>query len=456
MTTNQGGTSLHLPSEFKTNQTTFIIIQSEALRDVWNSSSEYAVASCGLNCSGLGNVYGDLDNGSSVASPESNVTEEYYKLVKQPVFMLVILSVSYGIVFLLALLGNISVIIVVAKDKSLHTATNLFLVNMAIADTLMAIFCLPITLLSNIYTGWQFGAIMCKAVPYLQGVAVCASVCTLVVIAVDRYIAICHVMRQRNTKRMARTILIIIWLLAMTLMTPWALFYKHLEYRTSLQLIYVCLPDFPDQTQSRVFFLAVIFLVCYALPLTFIVACYTMIGYRVCHRNAPGITSSKGVIQKSKIRVVKMLVVVVVLFAFSWMPLYIINLMMNFFPPPSRSAEMDVIQKILIPFAQWLGTSNSCMNPLVYCLFSQKIRRRIKALLCCSSVEFLNAGPNAMGGVRWSSRRMEINSTMEAHSRKTSFSSSSGSQYSSFFIHRSVGGLCHDPGDRVKKSSTRV
>ena len=34
--------------------------------------------------------------------------------------------------------------------------------------------------------GWQFGAIMCKAVPYLQGVAVCASVSTLVVIAVDR------------------------------------------------------------------------------------------------------------------------------------------------------------------------------------------------------------------------------------------------------------------------------
>ncbi|GFR84781.1 neuropeptide FF receptor 2 [Elysia marginata] len=142
---------------YKKNQTTFVIIQpdvaaaDEGFKDAWNYSSEYAVAACGLNCSGLGNLYTDQDNSSS--APSTNVTEEYFKLVKQPLFMLVILSVSYGIVFLLALLGNISVIIVVARDKSLHTATNLFLVNMAVADMLMAIFCLPLTLLSNIYTG---------------------------------------------------------------------------------------------------------------------------------------------------------------------------------------------------------------------------------------------------------------------------------------------------------------
>ena len=263
-------------------------------------------------------------------------------------------------------------------------------------------------------------------------------------------------MRQRNTKRMARTILIIIWLLAMTLMTPWALFYKHIEYITSLQIIYVCFVDFPDVTQERIFFLVVIFLMCYALPLTFIVACYSMIGYRVCHRNAPGITSSRGVIQKSKIRVVKMLVVVVVLFAFSWMPLYMIHLTLNFFAPPIKSTENDVIQNILIPFAQWLGTSNCCMNPLVYCLFSQKIRRRIKALLCCASLQFLNQENHVVSGVRWSSRRQEINSTIEAHSRKTSFSSSSGSNYNSFFVHRPIG-FCPNTGDRAKKSSsTRV
>ena len=39
-----------------------------------------------------------------------------------------------------------------------------------------------------VFPGWQLGALMCKAAPYLQGVAVCASVNTLAAIALDRYV----------------------------------------------------------------------------------------------------------------------------------------------------------------------------------------------------------------------------------------------------------------------------
>ncbi|XP_012936328.1 neuropeptide SIFamide receptor-like [Aplysia californica] len=236
-------------------------------------------------------------------------------------------------------------------------------------------------------SGWQFGAFMCKALPYLQAVAVCASVNTLVVIAVDRYLAICHVMRQRNTKNMARVVLVVIWLVAFALMTPWALYFKMEMYVSQVQKIDMCVEVFPEVWQKKAFFLGVIFLMCYALPLAFIIACYFMIGYRVWHRDAPGITSSMGVIEKSKVRVVKMLVVVVVLFTVSWMPLYIIRLIILFADISESSPQSAIIHNIVFPFAQWLGTSNCCMNPLVYCLFSQKIRRRIRAMLCCSKPE---------------------------------------------------------------------
>lgn len=196
-------------------------------------------------------------------------------------------------------------------------------------------------------------------------------------------------MRQRNTKRMAKIILFLIWVVALLLMTPWALYYKLLEYSNKVQVIDVCYEAFPEPslTHQQAFFLGVIFLMCYALPLAFIVACYSMIGYRVWHRDAPGITSSRGVIEKSKIRVIKMLVVVVLLFMFSWMPLYIIRLKVLFDQPLPDSQSFKFLHDFAIPFSQWLGTSNSCMNPLVYCLFSQKIRGRIRAMLCCSRPE---------------------------------------------------------------------
>ncbi|CAG5126653.1 unnamed protein product [Candidula unifasciata] len=94
-----------------------------------------------------------FNNTNNINNDHSNTTELYYHLIKQPVGMILVLSFSYTIVFFLALLGNGSVVMAVFLDKSLHTPTNLFLVNLAVADVLVAIVCLPITLLNNIFTG---------------------------------------------------------------------------------------------------------------------------------------------------------------------------------------------------------------------------------------------------------------------------------------------------------------
>lgn len=77
----------------------------------------------------------------------------FYPLVKQPTYMIVILSIAYGTVLVLALLGNTCVLAVVVKDKRFHSATYVFIANLAVADLLVALFCNPITLLSNIFNG---------------------------------------------------------------------------------------------------------------------------------------------------------------------------------------------------------------------------------------------------------------------------------------------------------------
>ncbi|XP_041364327.1 neuropeptide SIFamide receptor-like [Gigantopelta aegis] len=343
-------------------------------------------------------------NGTNVSFSEGNasVDDAYYSLIKQPVYMVVVLGLAYGIIFVLALLGNICVMVIIYKDKRFHTATYVFLVNLAISDLLVAFCCLPVTLMTNLYNensclgkcfgapyklmrlSWRFGAFMCKAVPYLQGISVCASVNTLAAIAIDRFIAICFVLRLKMTMRIARMIIVVIWCVALTIMIPWALYYNQVEYRTSIQVLYVCYQTWPTTGQDRDFFVAV-FLLCYAIPLVFIVLCYVMIGLRVWNRDAPGITTERGVILKSKIRVVKMLVVVVLLFALSWLPLYAVQIKLYFFRPDDTSDEMGILQNSIMPLAQWLGTSNTCMNPLVYCLFSKRIRGRIRLMLICAS-----------------------------------------------------------------------
>jgi len=77
----------------------------------------------------------------------------YYPPIKQPVYMIVLLSLAYVSVFILALVGNSLVIAVVYKNPGMRNTTNYFIVNLAIADILVAILCIPLTLLDNIYTG---------------------------------------------------------------------------------------------------------------------------------------------------------------------------------------------------------------------------------------------------------------------------------------------------------------
>nr|KAG5692046.1 hypothetical protein BaRGS_026899 [Batillaria attramentaria] len=75
----------------------------------------------------------------------------YYDLIKQPVYMTAVLSLAYGLVFVVTLAGNLCVVGVVYRDKHFHTPTYMFIVNLAVADLAVAIFCLPVTLLSNLY-----------------------------------------------------------------------------------------------------------------------------------------------------------------------------------------------------------------------------------------------------------------------------------------------------------------
>ncbi|GBP92756.1 Cholecystokinin receptor type A [Eumeta japonica] len=75
----------------------------------------------------------------------------------------------YIMIFLLSICGNCLVIATLASNRRMRTVTNVYLLNLAISDFLLGVFCLPFTLVGQIYRRFMFGAVMCKLVPYLQG-----------------------------------------------------------------------------------------------------------------------------------------------------------------------------------------------------------------------------------------------------------------------------------------------
>lgn len=86
-----------------------------------------------------------------------------------PELELAIRVTLYAVIFLMSVGGNVLIIVVLGLSRRLRTVTNAFLLSLAVSDLLLAVACMPFTLLPNLMGTFVFGTAVCKAVAYLMG-----------------------------------------------------------------------------------------------------------------------------------------------------------------------------------------------------------------------------------------------------------------------------------------------
>lgn len=207
-----------------------------------------------------------------------------------------------------------------------------------------------------------------------------------------------------------------IWVIALLSTIPWALFFELVPIFPEAPDVMLCLEIWPPGLDGALYFLLANLIACYLLPMVLITLCYVLIWIKVWKRSIPGDSKDAQMDrmqQKSKIKVVKMLIAVVILFVLSWLPLYIIFARIKF---GNSVASLTIIEFVLIasiwlfigkviepkeeeflqiatPIAQWLGSSNSCINPILYAFFNKKYRRGFVAIIksrsCCGRLRFV-------------------------------------------------------------------
>ncbi|KMY87108.1 cholecystokinin receptor [Drosophila simulans] len=132
----------------------------------------------------------------------------------------------YSAILLCAVVGNLLVVLTLVQNRRMRTITNVFLLNLAISDILLGVFCMPVTLVGTLLRHFIFGELLCKLIQFAQAASVAVSSWTLVAISCERYYAICHPLRSRTwqTINHANKIIAIIWLGSLVCMTPIAAF----------------------------------------------------------------------------------------------------------------------------------------------------------------------------------------------------------------------------------------
>ena len=141
-------------------------------------------------------------------------------------------SIIFGIIVLVGFLGNLLVIIVVWSNTQMQNTTNILIVSLAFADLSFIIFCVPFTATKYVLSTWPFGDVWCKMSSYLMYVSAFASVYTLVLMSLDRYLAVVHPitsMKIRN-RRNATLLVCLTWIIILASNLPAAFQFHVIEY----------------------------------------------------------------------------------------------------------------------------------------------------------------------------------------------------------------------------------
>ncbi|KAK6747594.1 hypothetical protein RB195_000655 [Necator americanus] len=286
----------------------------------------------------------------------------------------------YNVLCVCSVYGNSLVIMVILYFRRLRTATNILILNLAIADLLIAVFCIPFSYWQVLIFDdqrWVFGSAMCSLLCFLQGIAVFLSSWTLVVISFDRWMAIMFVMSpsMRLTRRRAIYLVLGTWAFSITMALP---LFLVAQIKTT-EGIKRCDEDWTGVEAiipgSRRLYSYLVLILQYVVPLTVLIITYTFIGMKMWNSRIPGPTSSTKKVVMERHESVKKLIPMVILisamFAFCWLPLLLlINVIVDLWP---SVASWKFILYIWW-FSHGLAMMHSMVNPIVYFLRNARFR----------------------------------------------------------------------------------
>ncbi|XP_015250512.1 PREDICTED: trace amine-associated receptor 13c-like [Cyprinodon variegatus] len=282
--------------------------------------------------------------------------------------------ITYILVFSISLLTsslNLLVIISISHFRKLHSPTNLLLLSLAVSDFFIGL--LMFIHIVQINGCWLLGDRFCVIFPYLAYIFTNVSIGTMVMISIDRYVAICYPLHY-NTKITKKKVKICV-----SLCWTWSTVFPGLNlmenfkqpgiYNSCLGECIIVINYIGGMVDLILSFIA---------PITIIVVLYFRIfvvavsQIRAIHSHSAGLTLHGSVnVKKSEIKVAGSLGVVVVVFLICLLPYFCVTL----------TGQDTLLNASITAFVIVLFDFNSCLNPIIYTFFYSWFRKSIKLII---------------------------------------------------------------------------
>ena len=307
-------------------------------------------------------------------SDSMNSTDELVDPFQPPsIIHQVTIIVVYSIMLLFSLSGNTIIIFIVFTRPFMRSVTNCLIANMAAADLLMTFSAMPYSVAYTYVASRWFGGIMgmitCKLLHFAIALSIAASILTLTVIALDRFFAVAYPFKRVSVIRHIPTTNMLIWLVSVICMSPYLYYYKsNLLEDNSYHCFVLWEPLADSSTASRIYF-SFIFIALYLVPLLFICIFYSIISFKLWARRIPGNPTEVNLRNEelSKRRTIKILIIIVVVFALCWLPAHLMHFFIFFEDKTFNNLSLIIIFSI--------SHANSAINPYLNIVLNRNFRR---------------------------------------------------------------------------------
>ncbi|XP_068598043.1 oxytocin receptor [Brachionichthys hirsutus] len=349
--------------------------------DFWHSNESWWNASLG--------------NGTGSAVNKTSPVKRDEEVAKVEVIVL-------ALVLLLALAGNLCVLLAIHSAKHSQSRMYYFMKHLSIADLVVAMFQVLPQLIWDITFRFYGPDFLCRLVKYLQVVGMFASTYMLVLMSLDRCLAICQPLRSLH-KRKDRMYVTLSWLLSLIFSVPQMFIFSLREVDPIGSGVYDCWGDFVKPWGAKAY-ITWISLTIYIIPVAILSSCYGLISFKIWQnfklktrreqcvdltprpskRNALTRVSSVKLISKAKITTVKMTFVIVLVYIICWTPFFSVQMWSAWDPAAPREAIPFIISMLL-------ASLNSCCNPWIYMCFAGHLFQDLRQNFLCCSTHYLKS-----------------------------------------------------------------
>lgn len=310
----------------------------------------------------------------------------------QPLFILY--TVFLVLIMLATIFGNVLVITAVYLYHRLRRMTNFFIISLAVSDLFVALGHLPLRIDLSVHNNnWCFdrdeGVVTtCAYWIVMDTVFSSASICNLVIISIDRFLAITRPFeyQSRMTKRVGFSLIAFVWVYAML----WGVL-SLVDWTGELgpgesHIRVMWRQDRTCGKFDRIYYTTAM-AVAFFLPLLIVIVTYSCV-FRVAFTQAKAVASLDPNKGKRRIlrelKATKTIAVVIGVFIVCWLPAFIIIVMSlwctNCFDPFKTNKALSYSIRIIFVFV--LPVMNSSLNPLIYTVFNKEFRSAFGRMLC--------------------------------------------------------------------------